>query len=638
MLRVRWADDTVRPMISRWLWAAWLSLCTAIAAPPAARPNILWITSEDNGPNLGCYGDPDAITPNLDRLAQRSVRYQNCWSGAPVCAPARTTLISGLYPASTGAEHMRSMAKLPAGFGMYPQYLREAGYYCTNNSKEDYNLAKSGVVWDESSAKAHWKNRRASQPFFAIFNHTISHESQIRNAIAAGDRTHDPAKIRVPPYHPDTPEVRRDWAQYHDRITMMDKLVGQNLKELEEAGLAEDTIIFYYGDHGSGMPRHKRCPQNSGLRVPLLIHIPKKFQHLATADWRAGEASQRLVGFVDFAPTLLSLAGVPPPAHFQGAAFLGSHAGAEPQFLHGYRGRMDERPDLVRSVRDRRYVYVRHYMPHLPYGQHVSYMFQTPTTRVWRGLFDAGKLTQAQAAFWKPKPPEELYDLQTDPHEVANLADSPAHQEILQRLRRAQQAHSLRIRDVSLLPEAQMHVLAAKSTPYEFGHSKEFALEKILAAADLAANLKPDTTARLIELLGDTESAVRYWAALGLHMRGAETTKAAAPQLRLAMKDASPNVRVVAAHCLAQFGDEPDRLPALSSLLELAHPTHHDYFVNVQAWNALDALDGRARPVAKAIAELPLKHPRADQRTSDYLQRLAAKTLSDLGLKAGNNP
>ena len=213
---------------------ALLFSCLAAAQQPASHPNILWITSEDNGPHLGAYGDSYAITPELDQLASRGMIYRNAWSTAPVCAPARTTLISGLYPPSTGSQHMRSNTRLPASMKMYPQYMRAAGYYCTNNSKEDYNLIKPGQVWDESSNKAHWRNRKPGQPFFAIFNFTISHESRIRDQ--PHELKHDPAEARVPAYHPDTPEVRRDWAQYYDRITEMDELAGAVLRELEQAG------------------------------------------------------------------------------------------------------------------------------------------------------------------------------------------------------------------------------------------------------------------------------------------------------------------------------------------------------------------------------------------------------------------
>ena len=256
-----------------------LSLLASVVQPAIAQdlPNILWITSEDNGPQLGCYGDKYAITPNLDKFAAKGMRYTRASSTAPVCAPARTTIISGIYPPSNGGEHMRSMTRLPDGFKMYPNYMREAGYYCTNNSKEDYNIEKTGEVWNESGKKAHWKNRPKDKPFFAIFNSTISHESKIRNDIDDKDRIHDPANARIPAYHPDTPIVRKDWAQYYDRMTMMDTISGNDLKQVHDAGLDDNTIVFYYGDHGSGMPSSKRWPYFSGLNVPLIVYFPEKW-------------------------------------------------------------------------------------------------------------------------------------------------------------------------------------------------------------------------------------------------------------------------------------------------------------------------------------------------------------------------
>ena len=242
------------------------------------RPNILWLTCEDMGPHLGCFGDTYATTPNIDTLAAKGLRYTRTWSCAPVCAPARTTLITGMYPPSTGSEHMRSMVALPEGIKLYPQSLREAGYYCTNNVKEDYNVEKPAGTWDESSNKAHWKNRPEGKPFFAIFNDTITHESQLRKR--PHKALHDPAGVRIRAYQPDAPEIRQDWAQYYDNITTMDTAVGKRLQELDEAGLADDTIIFFYSDHGSGMPRNKRFPGNSGLRVPLIVVIPEKLQSL----------------------------------------------------------------------------------------------------------------------------------------------------------------------------------------------------------------------------------------------------------------------------------------------------------------------------------------------------------------------
>jgi uncharacterized sulfatase len=250
---------------------AWMLAVSALPqlSLAADRPNILWLTSEDHGPHMGCYGDTFATTPNGDALAAKGMLFKHAWSCGPVCAAARTTIIAGMYPPSTGGEHMRSMTEMPKGTKMYPQFLREAGYYCTNNSKEDYNLAKPEGVWDESSGNANWKKRKEGQPFFAIFNETCSHESQLRKRPHVA--IHDPAKVRVPAYHPDTPEVRQDWAQYYDQVTLADASAGKRLKELEEAGLAADTIVFYYADHGSGMPRNKRWPCNSGLQVPMVV-------------------------------------------------------------------------------------------------------------------------------------------------------------------------------------------------------------------------------------------------------------------------------------------------------------------------------------------------------------------------------
>src|SRR5688572_3538957 len=324
----------MRTLLPLALLALLLPYTARAADEPASRPNILWITSEDNGPHLGCYGDAYATTPHLDALAARSLTYLHCWSNAPVCAPARTAIISGVYPTSTGSEHMRSSVAMPAHMRMYPQILREAGYYCSNNSKEDYNLEKPGKVWDESSPRAHWKNRKPGQPFFAVFNIGVTHESQIRKR--PHTHKHDPAKVRVPAYHPDIPEVRQAWAQYYDQLTEMDALAGKHLRELEEAGLADDTIVFYYGDHGPGLPRNKRSACNSGLHVPLIVHVPEKFKHLAPKDYASDAKTKRLVQFVDFAPTLLSLVGLKAPEWMQGRAFMGPHEAAPNEFLHGF--------------------------------------------------------------------------------------------------------------------------------------------------------------------------------------------------------------------------------------------------------------------------------------------------------------
>ena len=593
-------------------------------------PNILWLTSEDNGPHLGCYGDKYADTPNLDGLAAKGMIYTRAISNAPVCAPARTTIISGMYPTSTGAEHMRSMTQLPKGFKMYPVYLRELGYYCTNNSKEDYNLAKDGEVWNEGGRKATWTNRpNKDQPFFAIHNFTVSHESQIRKR--PHQQIHDPSKVRVPAYHPDTPEVRQDWAQYYDKLTEMDKMVGEKLELLKEQELADNTIIFYFGDHGSGMPRSKRWPYFSGINVPLIIHIPEKWKHLASSDYKVGGKSDNRVGFVDLAPTLLSIAGKKPPVHMQGHAFMGKHQTSNQEYGYGFRGRMDERYDMVRSVVGENFIYIRNYMPHKPYGQHVSYMFQTPTTQVWKKMFEDGKLNQAQSHFWKTKPAEELYDLQKDPDEVMNLTKSSEHAAILKKMRSAHLSHIRKIRDIGFLPEGEIHSRAKGSTPYEIARdSKKYPFEKILAAAELATSLKKKDLPKIADLLTDNDSAVRYWGTIGLLTHKKSGTKAFAKELINALNDKSLYVRATAAEALGRYGSKNEQILAVKTLGELADPIENGCFPSMLAMNAIDHLDNKAKPILPRIKSMPRTPEGVDKRFQGYVGRLIDTTVKEL--------
>lgn len=597
----------------------------------ADQPNILWITCEDTSPNLGCYGDDYAVTPKLDALAAQGMRYINASSNAPVCAAARTTIITGLYPPSTGAEHMRSFVKLPDRFPLFPHFLRDAGYYCTNNNKEDYNVEKPVGTWDESSKKASWKNRREGQPFFAVFNFTISHESQIRNEIDESDRIHDPAKVRLPAYHPDTPEVRRDWAQYYDRVTMMDQQAGAELKKLEKAGLAGETIVFFFGDHGSGMPRSKRSACNSGLNVPFIVYFPPKWRRLAPKDYQPGGTSDRLVSFIDLAPTMLSLVGIKPPDWMQGGAFCGKFETPKPEFSFGFRGRMDERYDLVRSVRDKCFMYVRNYMPHRPHGQHNAYMFETPTTAVWRRLFDEGKLNAAQSHFWQePKAVEELYDLKMDRDEVVNLADAPEHQGQLVRLRKALQNWEHRIKDVGFLSEFEFRVRSLGTTPYDMGHDqRKYDFDAVFAAANLATSLRATDLSQIVRFVGDKDSGVRYWGAIGLLAQGQAGVAAGHAELVAAMKDKSPSVQIVAAEALGHYGSEQEASQALKVLLDWAQ-SHRDAYLSLAAWNSLDYLDDRARPVMKQLEELPAEPIYKPVRYGDYAERVRQQTLSDL--------
>ncbi|PQO38622.1 DUF4976 domain-containing protein [Blastopirellula marina] len=606
--------------------------CGLVAAQEKAeptRPNILWITSEDNGPELGCYGDTYADSPNIDSLAAKGMRYKRAWSNAPVCAPARTTIISGIYPPATGAEHMRSNTVLPGNIHMFPNYLHEAGYYCTNNSKEDYNLGKQGFVWDQSNGKAHWRGRKEGQPFFAVFNFTVSHESQIRKR--PHTLIHDPAKAPIPAYHPDTPEVRHDWAQYYDKITEMDKQVGRVLAQLKEDGLDEETIVFYYGDHGSGMPRSKRWPYDSGLRVPMIVHVPEKYKNLAPKDYQVGGESDRLVSFIDLAPTVLSLAGIEPQAWMQGDAFMGPYETKNPEYMFGFRGRMDERYDLVRSCTDGRFVYIRQFMPHKIYGQHIDYMFQTPTTQVWKKLYDEGKLNAAQSHFWETKPAEELYDLTTDPDEVNNLADDPAYAEQLEKMRFAIHQWQQEIRDIGFMPEDEIHSQRGELSPYELGHDpQKYHLERVQATAEMAAQRSPDFLPNLIDGLGADDITVRYWSALGILMQGEPAIGQARESLHSALGDSSKSVRCIAAEALGRYGNEEDVKLALDALGKMIDPTKNGVYVSMLALNSIDAMDERAKPLASTLKSTPDGAKQAPPRMGNYVNRLLQELSAEL--------
>ena len=584
------------------------SLCAtlpaAVATPAPARPNILWLTAEDICPNLGCYGDPYAITPTLDRFATQAVRYTQAYGITGVCAPNRSCLVTGVFPTRLGSHGMRSTLTLPDAVKCFPEYLRAAGYYCTNNAKTDYNFAPPKTAWDQNSRTAHWKHRPPGQPFFAVFNHEVCHEGQIRvpetkyrentRRLTPG-QFHDPAKAPVPPYHPDTPEVRRDWARYYDNITAMDCQIGDKLKELEDAGLADDTIVFFFGDNGTGLPGMKKWIWEGGLHVPLLVRFPPKWRHLAPAA--AGGTTARLVSFVDFAPTVLSLGGVPRPAHLQGMAFLGAAAGAPRTYVHAIRDRMAERHDTVRVVRDQRYQYLRNFQPHLTWSQFTSYTEEMPTMQAWRRLAEAGQLQGPAARYFAPrKPVEELYDNERDPHQVNNLAADPAHRAVLERLRAECVAWMLRTGDLGLLPEYEMQRRAKTATYYEIAtDARANPLPALLHAAEVANAMQPARLPSLIELLGEADPALRWWGALGLVALGRDA-KPAEAALRRALTDSSPDVRIAAAEAVGQLGDPPAALGVLTAALRHEAPA-----VRLAALNVLDRFGAAARPAVAAI-------------------------------------
>jgi len=589
----------------------------------ADRPNILWLTCEDISPNLGCYGDSYARTPHLDRLASQGIRYDNAVGITGVCAVNRSCLITGMYSSTIGTQDMRCLVRLPESIRCFPEYLRKAGYYCSNNSKKDYNFRESAETWDESSNRAHWKKRRPDQPFFAVFNYTGSHESQIwennhrRHAakLSPGE-LHDPGTVPIPPFHPDTPEVRRDWANYHDNITALDKWIAVRLKELDDADLAGDTIVFFFSDHGAGMPGVKKWVWNGGLQVPLLIRFPEKYRH-----WSPGKPNgvcDRLVSFVDFAPTVLSLCEVKIPDNMQGVAFLGARAGKPRHYAFAIRDRMAEHYDTIRVVRDNRYQYHRNFMPHLPWARFASYTYNMPTAKVWLRMHREGKLNGIQDRIFRPKPLEELYDLAADPHMVQNLMESDGQkvEPTARRMREALRDWQLRTRDLGLLPESEIHQRAGQHqvTPYEIGQNESWypLKRKIQSAAWLAGERSPRQRSLVESLLREDDPVVRWWAITGCMAPGAPTAGFRS-SLERQLNDAHPLPRIAAAEALCRI-DRVDR--AFPVLLEgLQHPTP---YIRLRALNVLEALGERASPAIPAIQAAKMKGP----YPAEYLNRM----------------
>ena len=435
-----------------------------------SRPNIVWISVEDMSPRLAAFGDSVAHTPNIDRLAAEGVRYTNVFSVSGVCAPSRASLITGMYPTTIGAQHMRTLSRTsaiaditdpellaiptyeavpPPEVKCFPEYLRAEGYYCTNNSKTDYQFRPPITAWDASSREAHWNNRpTARDPFFAVFNITTTHESQVWSRAEEPMRV-DTALIEIPPYYPDHPVVRRDMGRHYSNIELMDEQVGTLLDELEQAGLMDNTIIFFFSDHGDGLPRMKRWIYDSGLHVPLIVRWP---------DGRgAGTTNEELVSFVDFAPTILSLTGIQIPDYMQGQAFLGEQKAPERTYIYAAKDRMDPVLDNARAVRDARFKYIRNYMPDDPYVGFLPYRDRMELMQVLHEMNEAGTLEGPQRLWFSTtKPIEELYDTQNDPHEINNLATDPAYAGKLNELRAAHEAWKEETRDWGLIPEIEL--------------------------------------------------------------------------------------------------------------------------------------------------------------------------------------
>lgn len=467
-------------------------------------PNFIFFVTEDISPLLGCYGDSAAYTPNLDKLASEGMLFTNCYSVAGVCAPSRNALITGMYPTSIGGNNMRTNRRTlpdnippyesvpPPEVKCYTEFFRAAGYYTSNNSKEDYQFKPPVTAWDESSAYAHWRKRKRGQPFFAIFNFMTTHESQV------WDRANDPVvisrdKVTVPPYYPDNKIIRDDISRVYSNVTVMDREVGALLDQLEEDGLMDSTIIVFYSDHGGPLPRQKRSIYDSGTEVPLIIRYPD--------GSHAGTINDALVSFVDFPATWLSMASIEVPEYMQGQAFLGAQKTAERKYVYAARDRMDGQYDMVRAVRNKQFKYIRNYRPGQPVYQDIEFRKKgINTMKELIRLRDIGALDETQMLWFNPtKPEEELYDCEADPHEVNNLAADPQYADILEELRKAHNTWMEEINDLGQLTEKELvwkmwpgGIQPETADPVIKAHDHQLVLSCLTEGASIGYKINPE--------------------------------------------------------------------------------------------------------------------------------------------------
>ncbi|MEZ4969583.1 MAG: sulfatase [Flavobacteriaceae bacterium] len=522
-------------------------------------PNIVWITSEDNSKHYLELFDGNGIpTPNIQSLAEKGLIFTRAFSNAPVCSVARSAIISGCYGPRIGAQFHRKIltVPMPDSLQMFPAYLRKIGYYTTNNSKEDYNIIKEDDgVWDESSKSASWKNRNGNQPFFHVFNIGVSHESSMHFTVgdmeAALSET-DVNSFKIQPNHPNTDLFRYTNALYRNKIREMDQQVGTIINELRIDGRLDDTFIFYFGDHGGVLPGSKGYLYETGLHVPMVVHIPKKYKHLVNNP--VGSTVNNFVSFIDLAPTILNLAGATIPKGMDGKAFMGTDvsdpAANTNNEAYSYADRFDEKYDMVRAVRKGRYKYIRNYQPFNFDGLMNNYRYKQLAYQEWKALYDKGDLNKIQSAFFEARTPEMLFDIDADPYETKNLANDPKYRATLIDLRNRLNSWVKGMPDLSFYPE---HVLIenAFTNPVAFGNKHKKEIEKYIKIADLGLlHFKKAKTSLTLSLLS-LDPWERYWAIIVCSTFG-EKAKALAPIIKpLATKDPELINRVRAAEFLA---------------------------------------------------------------------------------------
>ncbi|MGK7395399.1 MAG: sulfatase-like hydrolase/transferase [Candidatus Cyclobacteriaceae bacterium M3_2C_046] len=573
---------------------------------PLSQPNIIWLNCEDLSPMLGAYGDAYATTPHLDQLAKQGVLYRNAYTSAPICAPARSCMVTGLPATSLGTQHLRSELKRPEFVKAIPEMMQQAGYFTSNYGKTDYNFEPEGFFdyWKQDLAPWRARADQIPRPFFSFFVFGITHEGSGNN-LERYQRSvedlppslfHDPDQAQVPPYYPDSPEFRELWAHYYDCATTLDRKVGEIVQNLKDDGLYDDTIIIFFSDHGNGLPRYKRWLNHSGLHVPFIVYVPEKYRYLVPD--KPGSENHRLINFSDLAPTTLSLAGLEIPPHMQGIPFMGHTIGKPRKYNPATRSRADNMYEVSRALRDNRFIYIRHYMPHLPYIQ-PGYIFSDKklSFKYLRKYREEGQLPPAAENMWQSKPVEELYDLANDPLELNNLAAQPAYQNRKEALKKALHEWILESRDVGFLFEPEMMIRGRSSTVYEMAQDRDqYDLPAILKAAEMVG------TASLAELtaqLDHPDNGVRFWAVMGLQALGKEA-QTSVEALNQKLSDPSPSVAILAAETLCHLNACSSRaLDVLGNNLQDDRP-----WLALQAARSVELIEAKAKPLVPVLYQV----------------------------------
>ncbi len=582
------------------------------------KPNILWITIEDSSPQFfGCYGDSDARTPVIDKLAEEGVRFTNAFSTGTVCSPSRSTIITGVRTYKMGTGNHRSNYAIPKFIHGFPYYMQQQGYYVTNNAKTDYNVGDvkkfTKQAWNESSNKAGWWNRKPGQPFFAVFNYADSHQSRtmtlpfktykkiVWDKLAKDERIGD-NDFKMPPFYNDSPEMRKQFARVYNSIKLTDNRIGELLDRLEKDNLRDSTIVFFYADHGEGMPRGKTNGINFGYRVPFIIWFPEMYKHLS--PWgTAGAVTDELIDFEDLAPTLISLAGGKIPDYLKGRILMGKNRSEPVDHLTLSADRSDNGIDMVRSITDGKYVYSRNFMPWMPEARYIRYMEIGDIKQIMRKELAEGKLNLLQKSLFEPRPAEFLFDIENDLWETKNLVGNPEYKEVLAKMRKQLNEEILNSRDVMFLPEYEIGLISKTGNAYEFRlDSTRYPLKEIYAAASLSGKRGAETAIRQIELLRNKNNIVRYWAALGLQCQNAETLHPFQKEIIRAMSDKYPPVAVTAAAIAYRNYNYSDAEKKLIKWIKSDNPD-----IALMAINYLLYVENKAPFVetVKAIHEMP---------------------------------